>query len=409
MAKPPALHSETEPVDRSDGPVESADWQPIAELCAAVAADLPGLVPGIADVIRREVPEYAVVPRVAHEIGIAEQYRGLLTGLASRRGPSREEHERAKALGQRRAGEGLPAQALISAYHVGYREMWNVLLSRANDGDARSSGRLVCLVGPVWSWVQEASSAAVQAFGDAVRAEDAAQLGLAYRFLNALYAPPSARGEVAHLARALAFDPTGEFQAVCAPASAWTDDQLIAMRRRFAGGPGVVRCVGHGSSMTVMTQGLSAGALVAAMAEANPGTPVGIGLRRPGTDGAAASLVDAEEALDLAGELGGTVAFEHQWMLATLVPRGGRLIPLLKRGREVAADHPDLASAVHTFADNGFSLTAASRVMHLHANTVKYRLDRWQQLTGWDVHTWEGLSSSKVALGLPAPPADTSG
>ncbi|MEU3186834.1 helix-turn-helix domain-containing protein [Streptomyces sp. NPDC006923] len=401
MARPPAFHGETAEAGRSEGPVESADWQPIAELCAAVAADLPSLVPGIAEVIRREVPEYAVVPRAAHEIGIAEQYRGLLTGLASRRGPSSEEHERAKALGQRRAGEGLPAQALISAYHVGYREMWNVLLARANEGDAQSSARLVCLVGPVWSWVQEASSAAVQAFGDAVRAEDATQLGLAYRFLDALYAPASARGELAHLARALTFDPSGEFQAVCAPASAWTDDQLIALRRRFSGGPGVVRCVGHGSSMTAVAQGLSADTLVAAMAEANPATPVGIGLRRPGTDGAAASIVDAEEALDLAAELGGTVAFEQQWMLATLAPRGGRLIPLLKRGRDIAAEHPDLTSAVHTFADNGFSLTAASRVMHLHANTVKYRLDRWRQLTGWDVHTWEGLSSSMVALGLP--------
>jgi DNA-binding PucR family transcriptional regulator len=34
---------------------------------------------------------------------------------------------------------------------------------------------------------------------------------------------------------------------------------------------------------------------------------------------------------------------------------------------------------------------------------VKYRLDRWEQLTGWDPRTWDGLTASMVALGLPDP------
>lgn len=37
---------------------------------------------------------------------------------------------------------------------------------------------------------------------------------------------------------------------------------------------------------------------------------------------------------------------------------------------------------------------------------MKYRLDRWQDLTGWDAGTWNGLSRSMVGLGLFAPVSD---
>jgi len=47
--------------------------------------------------------------------------------------------------------------------------------------------------------------------------------------------------------------------------------------------------------------------------------------------------------------------------------------------------------------------------MHLHPNTVKYRLERWRQLTGWDARTWDGLSASMLALGLFAGQTVTSG
>ncbi|MFK0160381.1 PucR family transcriptional regulator [Streptomyces sp. NPDC090493] len=381
--------------------VRCEEWQPVVELCAAVTADLPVLVQGIVDVIRREVPEYAMVPRKGHEAGVTEQYQGLLVGLADRRRPSREEYERARALGRRRASEGLPAQAMISAYHVGYREMWNVLLSRADGVGERLRADLVRVVGTVWIWVQESSSASAEAYQGAVRAEDAAERALMHRFLDALYAPSSGRGELNDLARALSFEPGGEFLALCSPAREWTDDRLRALRQRLGRGPGTLRCVNRGCSMTVLTQSASGEDVHSALVALRPHAPVGIGLRRAGLDGAAASLADAGEALALAVETGRTVWFERDWMPALLGLHGVRLAPVLRSGRDVAERHPDLAEAVRRFAESGFSLTTAGKRLHLHANTVKYRLDRWQQLTGWDVRTWEGLCNSKMALELP--------
>jgi DNA-binding PucR family transcriptional regulator len=50
-------------------------------------------------------------------------------------------------------------------------------------------------------------------------------------------------------------------------------------------------------------------------------------------------------------------------------------------------------TAVHS-AQNSFSVTATARTLNLHPNTVKYRLDRWTQLTGWDPRVLRGLLNS---------------
>ncbi|MHD0282236.1 helix-turn-helix domain-containing protein [Rhodococcus aetherivorans] len=73
---------------------------------------------------------------------------------------------------------------------------------------------------------------------------------------------------------------------------------------------------------------------------------------------------------------------------------------MLAKGAEIAARHPHLAEAVSAFAQSGFSASAAARRLHLHPNSLAYRLERWQQLTGWDLRTVDGLVRSMVAPAL---------
>ncbi|MFJ5218397.1 PucR family transcriptional regulator [Streptomyces sp. NPDC088354] len=376
------------------------DWQALADLCTSVRTEVPRLTAGIVDRIREEIPEYHIVPRDEHEAGVREQFAGLLTGLITRRGPSPEESEHARALGRDRALEGLPLQALIGAFHVGYREIWNVLLTRADARGENLSRQLVRLVGTVWTWVEQATGAAAEAYNDTIRAQEAAQLGLTYRFFEALYAPSPAEVDVARLAHSLGFDPAGTFQAVCAPSVAWADEQLAELRGRVGRRTGNMRCANRGATMVAVVQSMPVEVLVEAMRRHDPRLRIGTGLVRSGLAGAAASIVDAQEALALAGADGKAVSFGSAWLAATLLPQAGRLMPLLEAAAEPAASHPDLAVTVRGFADHGFSLTATGRALHLHPNTVKYRLARWRELTGWDVHTWPGLSASLLGLGL---------
>ncbi|MCX4094147.1 helix-turn-helix domain-containing protein [Nocardia sp. alder85J] len=375
-----------------------APWQPVIELCESVAAELPAVIPEIVDRIRHELPSYRIVDRAEHEHDVTDHYRGLLTGLAGRRSPTRAEIEAARALGAERAAAGLPLHALIDAYHVGYREMWNVLLTRAQSRNAEAGAQLVSIVGMVWTWVQQSSSAAAEAYGAAVRAADATLLSLTHQFLDGLATAAPTGIDLEQLAHALTFDPAGTFQALCAPAADWPDERLMELRNRHW--PGTVRCATRGNLMIALLQDVSPETVLATAQRRAPDTAFGIGLRRTGLDGATASVADARAALALA-PAGGTVSFADQWLLATVTPAAHRFAVLLEPCREAARLHPELAATVRGFADNSFSLTTTARVLHVHPNTVKYRLHRWQQLTNWDVRTWEGLSASIIALGLP--------
>jgi sugar diacid utilization regulator len=49
----------------------------------------------------------------------------------------------------------------------------------------------------------------------------------------------------------------------------------------------------------------------------------------------------------------------------------------------------------------------ARKPLYLHPNTVTYRLDRWQHLTGWNPRSLDSLLNSVVGLNLY--PTDTGG
>jgi DNA-binding PucR family transcriptional regulator len=59
-----------------------------------------------------------------------------------------------------------------------------------------------------------------------------------------------------------------------------------------------------------------------------------------------------------------------------------------------ATEHPHLAATVLAFARADMSVARAAEELHLHANSVTYRLQRWGRLTGWDPRTFDGLVRS---------------
>lgn len=373
------------------------DWRQVVELCESVAAALPNVVPDIVGHIRAESSDYAGVPRAEHEMHVSQQFRGLLTGLASRRPPTPAQTELARELGRQRARQGVPVEEMIGAYHVGYRELWNVLLSRADVRDPRLTVRLVRLVDLVWTWIRLISSASADAHGETMRSMHAVQVSLAHRFLEALRGGEATGDEAVHLARALAFNPDADFQAACVPISAWSDGELGRLQRCLRRPPGTIRSAIRGTYGIVVFQAARAENVVGTIRDTFPDLPIGVGLPRPGLAGAESSIIDAERALAVATADGSVAYFHDEWLLATLLTHRQRLASLLQTDEDVAGSHPHLAEAVKAFADHGFSITAAARALHLHPNTVKYRLDRWRAVTGWDPRTPTGLVKSLLS------------
>lgn len=373
------------------------DWPEVRGLCAEVRRDVPVIVPEIVTHIRAASPDYEHVPRADHEKHVGEQFRGLLDGLAARCPPTAAQTEAARELGRQRARQGVRVEEMIGAYHVGYREMWNALLARADEREPQIAAHLVRVVDLWWTWIRLISSASADAHAETLRSQHAVQITMTHRFLEILRAGEDPSGEAVHLARALTFDPDGSFQAVCFLLPSRPEDGLDQLRQRLRRLPGTIHSATRGTHGVVLCQAAAADLVTATVHEALPGEAVGIGLTRPGLAGAEASIVDAERALAVAGA-GEAVLFGEEWLPATLLPHGPRLAPLLQTGSDVAADHPHLADAVLGYAECGFSITSAAKSLNLHPNSVKYRLDRWTQLTGWDPREVRGLLNSWITL-----------
>lgn len=345
--------------------------------------------------IRAEVPGYAKLPFPEHHRDVRVQIETILTGLRTRRPPTASALEQTRAVGRRRAAAQIPLPDVVEAYHIAYREIWNELLAGAKRHEPDLTPELAAEVAPVWLWFHRLTGAVADAHAAETRTRAATRLALRRQFLDAL--SQDAHGAT-RLARALGFDPDGDFTVACAaPLDEEAVDRLDSALEA-SGTPAI--CVHDGGRAVLISQG-PAGALAALVRGAHPDSHVrvGTGLPRPDLAGAAGSLADAADALGLAQAAGRDADFADDWLAALLHAQRHRLAGLLRRGAEVAAEQPRLPETVRAYASSGYSISACARLLHIHPNTAKYRLARWHALTGWDLQTFPGLAASLACLG----------
>jgi hypothetical protein len=380
------------------GTPEDADdeWRYISALCREVERDVPSLVNGLVRSIRGQQHAYAAIPLAEHESSVLQQCQGLMAALAARRPPTVADAELSRDLGRRRARQGLPVEALLGAYHVGLREMWSTLMARAQADDPARAVRMLGLVDLAWTWLQVNTSATADAYAETVRSREEARISLGHQFLEALYAGRATEEATELLGRALAYDTEGDLQVICCPADPWPPQRLDALRERFRELTGTLSAIVRGALLVIVFQGQPAERVLDLLERDGPSLTAGVSLLRPGLAGAAAGIVDATLTLAVAQRQGGVVRFDAAWLFATLLPQLDRLQPLVEAG--TAADSPHLADAVRAYAEHGFSITASAEALHVHPNTVKYRLDRWRHHTGWDPRTLDGLLRSLLNI-----------
>jgi hypothetical protein len=376
-----------------------AGWEPIAEIARRVSEGLGVLAERTTTDIIREIPAYAAgrVPREDVTLSVIRNLEMMLIGIAESRGPTPDEIAVRRELGARRAAQGHPIDALIQAYHVGYRELWQELVRAVPEGDTRTADLLLQAATTVWQWVHQLTNAIAEAHAETLHSREAHAIGARQRFLELVVAGDLASDEVLQLAASVGFDHTGRFQAVVARPHAFEGDEPRELQRALdetAGGAHAV--VQRGPAIIALLQAADLGAALTAFAGVLDRAPVGVGLERDGLVGARTSLGDADRAVALADD--GPVSFDGTWLWATLLRASPRLEVLLAPGVTVAAEHPHLAATVEAFAEAGFSVSQTARDLDLHANTVAYRLDRWKELSGWDPRTYDGLSRSLGAI-----------
>ena len=365
-------------------------------LLESLSARVGELSRDITDRIRAEVPGYAKLPYAEHHRDVRAQIETIVTGLRTRRPPTASALEQTRAVGRRRAAAQLALPDVVEAYHIAYREIWNELLAGAKRHDPDLTPELAGEVAPVWLWFHRLTAAVADAHATELRTRVATRLTRRRQFLQAL--TDGAHG-AARLARALGFDPDGEFVVACAgPLDEEAVDRLDSALEASAT-PAI--CVHDAGRAVLISQGLQAGlAAIVRQSHRDIQLRIGTGLPRAGLVGASASLADALDALGLAHAAGRDVHFAGDWLMTLLHAQQHRLAGLLSGGAEIAAEYPRLPETVRAYASSGYSISACARLLHIHPNTAKYRLERWKALTGWDTQTFPGLASSLLCLGL---------
>ncbi|MFD3451129.1 helix-turn-helix domain-containing protein [Streptomyces sp. NPDC058691] len=384
-------------------PLSDAARQAVARICAHIAGDLPETSHEVVRRIRAEIPDYALVPEEEQRRFVLYQGRMLLAGIAEQ-SPPREEHiAHARELGRRRAQQGLSIELLLGAYHINYREVWNMILRRATADESEQVGELAYLVALIWTWFRILMGNASDAYGEELRRAQVTRATLAHRLFAALTADPVQAEPAAALAQALGYAPDGEFQALCLRAEDWPDDRTEQLRHRLAALPGELHCATVGTRLLVLGQRHDQDTVTAAIAAISPpesGSAAGVGLPRPGLAGAVDSITDATQALSQAAGERQVVRFADTWLAASLGEQAERLAPLFTKAVATARTDSHLAEAVVAFADHGLSVAAAARALHLHPNSLAYRLSRWHELTEFDPRSGDGLVASLVVLRL---------
>ncbi|MET8956353.1 helix-turn-helix domain-containing protein [Streptomyces sp. NPDC004533] len=384
-------------------PLSDAARQAIARICAQIIEDLPSISDEMVRRIRAEIPEYAFIPAEEHRQFVLHQGRMLFACIAEQSPPQAEHLAYARELGRRRAEQGLPIELMLGAYHVTFREVWNMILRRAEAEHPEHVGDLAYLVTLIWTWIRDITGNASEAYGEEVRRTQVTRATLAHRLFTALTADPAQLEPAATLAQALGYRPDGEFQALCLSAEDWPDDRTEQLRNRVTTLPGELHCATFGTRLLLLGQRHNPDTVAeaaAAIPPAGAGAAVGVGLLRPGLTGAVDSITDATQALCRTGGQQRVVHFANAWLAAGLGAQATRLAPLFTEAVATARTDAHLAEAVVAFADHGLSVAAAARALHLHPNSLAYRLNRWHELTGFDPRSGDGLVASLVALRL---------
>lgn len=372
--------------------MSDASWEPVVALCDRLIADLPRLAERSVRSIRLELGVYKAVSVEEHVAAVTEQQRRRLEALAEHRLLTDGDLARAAELARRRARQGIPVDVLIGAYHLGDQELWDALCR-----DPGTAAPLLPDVAALMLKLLHAiSTVLASAHGDVSRELQSHRVTLSQRLVE-LVSSDAVGPEAARLADALGLNPEGDFVAamwrlqepeVTLPPEIW--------RGLDAAGVPLVHSA-HAGVVVLLVQGVGSEWVAGLADRLRLNGDVGIGLQRTGLAGATASLGDARLAMSAAHGNRRVVRFAGAWAESCVSIESTRLEPLLARASSVAAEHPHLADTVLAFAAADMSVARAAEDLHLHANSVTYRLQRWAQLSGWDPRTFDGLTRSLAA------------
>lgn len=317
--------------------------------------------------------------------------RWLATGVA----PREEDFEPLRQWARARASEGVRLEELLRAFGVGRQVGWKLLRRHANEDE---TGALVDAAELLMQYVDRVSSGVT----DIYLAEREALVSEEERRTRDLLDRLSADGPLdphgLELAERLGVTVAPAYApfVVVLPGRPPRRHAVLAARLRRRGFPLAVteggRVVGlTGRPLTLADVDEGPDIL---LATADP-TPLG-------------RLGDAREDVVLLAEFGrgaglrGRLLVEDHLpeILMRRVPEPAQRLRAIVLGPLADPDHEDLLRTLRTYVARDYDRAATAEALHVHRNTVLYRLRRIEDLTGLDLASARDLACVYLAVGI---------
>ncbi|HET6815868.1 MAG TPA: helix-turn-helix domain-containing protein [Mycobacteriales bacterium] len=385
-----------------------------------VEREVPRLARRMIETFVAEIPLYAVLPREQLEgeiLAITEaNLRLFFTTLRESRALDPDELSEVRTSAARRAEERVPLDAVLSAYHVGGRIGWQALAEAATEAE---TGALIAAAERVLAYVQQVSAAVAAAYLEEQQTiygeERDARRGLASALLagepaDALAARLGAPIAPAYLVVAFRLgahpdeSDRGVGGAVAArrkvrrvqdALDAWAGEHVLGLLEPGGGSVLLPTTVDDVHTSTAQLSDLVERLQTAAGAEVLAG-----GSPATGTADIPRAAAQAQDVARLARQLGAStggftlrdVLLEYQ--LTRPSDAQSELAHLL----DPLDRNPDLPHTLAVYLDHDLDRRSTASALHVHPNTLDYRLRRIVELTGLDPSTSRGLQLLGAAL-----------
>jgi PucR C-terminal helix-turn-helix domain len=383
--------------------VEPEPWRALPpELADVIEPELPAATEEILATIAREVPEYARPLEGSFGAGIRtgvtealRQFVALIRDPDAGREPGRDVYV---GLGRGELREGRTLDSLQSAYRIGARVAWR-RISAAARRHRVGPDQLAGLAEAIFAYIDELSADSVEGYAQAQREQEGERQRRRRELLALLLRdPPAEEAEVRGAAQAASW----RLPRSAAPLAVAETDLARVGRRLSAdalvasvGGIGCALVSGAAGAtrrteLERATQHVTAalGPTVSRSKLAGAWTLAAAALRA-----AEAGAIQAEGLLDAEEHLPELLLSQSGGVAERLAER--RLAPLTDLTPAARARMEETALA---FVQHGGNAAAMARALHLHPQTIRYRLGRLRELFGDDLADPDARFELELAL-----------
>jgi hypothetical protein len=373
----------------------------VVELVGQCLEDIDGLIGIWIDCVRPVRTAYAdLVPDQDFRDSAWQAFELLLRTVAQLPVPDHVAGV-SERVGERRARQGVPLDALLEAARLDFRVVWAALVRRAEDQDM---ALLVASAYHVWEAVERHVTGIMSAYERTVlemgrREEDERRMWFARLLDNDGRNPTVVR----NAALALGFHATGRFLCAAAAAQHGAGLRRAATALRAAGVRLQQQAVASDVVLTVeLRQRTTPEVVMTHLRE----TPCGVSPAVSGLAAVPRAVMLAQATVRvLPADAKTPRRLEDSW-LDVLVHRAenlGRELAYDVLGELYTAEAPDTEATrvlgtvrVHLAGSGSVADTAAA--LFCHRNTVQHRLNRFTELTGRDVRRPENAALVALAL-----------